>query len=101
MSILGKWVDIQTWTRAADALAGVTMTTVPHSLPGTSGDAQIPWLRSIGQAAANQGVDNTRIFCPGANASLSTIGFASGASTVTTPVLAGSIISIMFHTVIR
>lgn len=100
MAILGVLIDKASNTRAADALAGVTLTTLAHSLPATNAEARIPVVRSV-QAGSGFGVAVCQLLALGGNASLNTIGFASTESTASCPTIYYDIISMVFHTAVR
>lgn len=97
MSILTKWIDVYTASRAGDDLKGVTLATVQHSLPATSGDVQIPYLRSVQGIGHQPGVN---VFAVGANSSIATVGWAVG-STASCPAVYYTLVSAMFHSIIR
>ena len=99
MAILGRFVDRYTASRVGDALGGVTVVTAPHSLPATNAEVIIPVIRSV-----EQNLVGVALFVPlavGSNASISSIGWASTASTASMPTIYYDIISVVFHSVIR
>lgn len=97
MAILGTYIDRALNTRAGDDLAGVTLTTLAHSL-ATAPDAVIPVLRSIA------GVGDLNVFpkllALRGNGSLNTIGFAAPTG-VSTATIDFEVLSFTFHSKIR
>lgn len=96
MAILTTLIDRTTVSRAGDALLGVTVATLAHSL-ATTPDAVLVNIRSI------QGIGHQPSIVPmglGANASLSTVGYAVG-STASAPTIMYDALAIFFHSIIR
>lgn len=98
MAIFGSLWDRTLQTRAADGLRGVTLTTVPHSLPATNPEILVPVLRSVQEFAypVNVGLLGLR-----GNASLNTVGFAPAPSAATCPTVEYEVISAVLHTIIK
>ena len=97
MPILGTYVDRTLSTRVGDALVGVTMTTLAHSL-ATSPDAVIPVMRSIANVADTN--PNPVLFALRGNGSLNTVGFAVP-TTRSAPTIEFEVISYTYHSTMR
>lgn len=96
MAILSTYIDKTTVSRAGDALLGVTVATLQHSL-ATNPDTVLPVLRSV-QGIGHQ--PSAAVFGLGANASIATIGYAVG-STASAPTLMFDVLAVFFHSLIR
>lgn len=99
MAILGTYVDRTTVSRAGDALRGVTMATLSHSLPATNPEMVLPILRSMQVLAS--GRNQVSLLGLGGNASIATIGYASGGGAASCPVVMFDVFSTVFYTLIR
>lgn len=97
MAILGTLIDKTTISRAGDALFGVTLATLSHSLPATNPEMVLPILRSVQGIGHQPGV---ALLGLGGNASISTIGYAVG-STASCPTLLADVYAQVFHSIIR
>lgn len=98
MAILGTFVDRALSSRAGDALRGVTLTTLSHSLPATGPEMMVPVLQSIQDVGAANPV--CVMFGIRGNASLNTVGFAVP-STGSAPTVSFENYSIVFHSLMR
>lgn len=98
MAILTKWIDIQTISRAGDALGSnggaFTSSTLSHSLPATSAEVYIPILQSVQSIGIGAPVLPLAV---GSNSSLLTIGYAAtttaSSPTISFVVIAGTLLS--------
>lgn len=97
MAILGRYIDRQVVSRVGDDLSGVTVGTLPHSLPATTAELFICQLQSAAGLGVNSAIS---LLAVGSNQSLLTVGYrvssAASAPTVSYVVIAG-----VLHSVIR
>ena len=97
MAIFGTLFDRTLASRAGDALTGITLTTLAHSLPATNPEIMIPVMRSV-QAIGFQ--PHVTLLGLRGNASLNTIGFVV-ASTASCPALEYEVVSAVLHSIVR
>lgn len=97
MAILGTFVEKSTQSRAGDALSGVTVGTLAHSLPATNAEFFIPILRSTQEQLHNPGIS---VLGLGSNASLLTVGYRVS-STGSAPTIMYDVFAGVFHSIIR
>ncbi len=97
MAIFGSLFDRTLQSRAGDDLSGVTLTTVPHSLPATNPEILLTQLRSVAEIGHQPAVVMMGLR---GNASLNTVGFAVS-STGSCPTVEYEVISAVLHTMIR
>lgn len=97
MAILGTYIEKQTISRAGDALSGVTVATLAHSLPATNPEFILINLRSTQEQGHVPGVN---VLGLGGNASILTVGYRVS-STASAPVLMYDIFAGIFHSIIR
>jgi hypothetical protein len=91
VAIIGTLIDKTTVSRAGDALVGVTLATLAHSLPATNPTIVLPVLRSVQAPVQVLGL--------GGNASIATIGFAA-ASAASTPTVMFDVYTAVVHSLI-
>jgi hypothetical protein len=96
VAIIGTLIDKTTVSRAGDALVGVTLATLAHSLPATNPTIVLPVLRSVQGIAAQAPV---QVLGLGGNASIATIGFAA-ASAASTPTVMFDVYTAVVHSLI-
>lgn len=96
MALLSKLIDVQTSTRAGDALTGVTLSTLFHSLV-TTPQAVMLQMRSV---AALGHQPNPVLMVPGFNGSVVSIGFAVP-STASAPTIMFDAYVLRFHSLIQ
>lgn len=96
MAILGKLIDKTTVSREGDALKGVTLASLAHSLPATNPDIVLPVLRSVQEVGHQPAV---QLLGLGGNASLATIGYAVG-STASCPTVMFDVYTAVIHSLI-
>lgn len=99
MAILGTYVDRTTVSRAGDALAGVTLATLSHSLPATNPEMVLPILRSVEDLAGSQAPIS--LLGLGGNASIATIGYAAASVAASCPTVMFNVYSTVFYSLIR
>ena len=92
MTILGTFID----RRVGQTLTGVTLTTVPHSLPATNPELSAVQLRSTLTATAPG-----EVYVVGGNASLLTVGLNAASVSLGSNMSYFDIYSFVFHSIIR
>ena len=97
MAILGTLIDKQTISRAGDALSGVTVGTLSHSIPATNPEMFLPILRSSQEQGHIPAIQPMGL---GGNASILTIGFRVG-STASCPTILYDAFAVVFYSTIR
>jgi hypothetical protein len=96
MAILGYLIDKSTQSRVGDALTGLTLATIPSSLPSTPTQV-LPIMRSVQAIGHNPPVT---LLGFGGNQSIGTIGFLS-ASTASCPTILFDVYQTIFHSIVR
>lgn len=96
MAIIGNLWDRTLSTRAGDALSGVTLTTLAHSLPATNPHIFIVAMRSIEGVGVNSALV---MFGLRGNASLNTVGFRTS-SAASAPTVEYEGIAAVLHSII-